>query len=52
MSDTATLSSLRDKRSAIAGRIIDFQQELARLQADLFHVDAVLRLFGLFDLFP
>lgn len=47
MSDTTTLSSLRDKRSAIAGRIIDLQQELDRLQADLFHVDAVLRLFGL-----
>lgn len=47
MNDTATLSSLRDKRSAIAGRIIDLQQELDRLQADLFHVDAVLRLFGL-----
>ena len=31
----------------MAGRIIDLQGELDRLQADLFHVDAVLRLFGL-----
>ncbi len=42
----ATVSGLRQKRSQIAGRIVDLRRELDRLQADLFHVDAVLRLYG------
>lgn len=53
MSDTFTpaentfaVSALRDTRSAIAGRMIDLRREMDKLQADLVHVDAVLRLYG------
>ena len=37
---------LRRKRAEIAGRIVDLRREVDRLQADLFHVDAVLKIFG------
>jgi len=47
MGDTFLISGLREKRSTIAGLIIDLQRQLDRLQADLFHVDAVLSLYGL-----
>jgi hypothetical protein len=40
------VSGLRRKRSEIAGRIVDLRRELDRLQADLFHVDAVLKIYG------
>ena len=43
--DTFIISGLRDKRSSIAGRIVDLRREADKLEADLFHVDAVLRLF-------
>ena len=46
MGDTFIISGLREKRSAVAGKIIDTQRELDRLQADLFHIDAVLKLYG------
>ncbi len=46
MGDTFIISGLREKRSAVAGQIIDTQRELDRLQADLFHIDAVLKLYG------
>lgn len=46
MADTFIISGLREKRSAVAGQIIELRRELDRLQADLFHVDAVLRLYG------
>ena len=47
MGDTFLISGLREKRSAVAGRIVDLRRELDRLQADLVHIDAVLRLYGL-----
>jgi hypothetical protein len=46
MGDTFIISGLREKRSAIAGALIEKKRELDRLQADLFHVDAVLKLYG------
>lgn len=46
MGDTFIISGLRDKRSAVAGQIVDLQRELDRLQADLFHIDSVLKLYG------
>ena len=47
MGDTFIISGLKEKRSAVAGQIIDLQRELDRLQADLFHIDSVLKLYGL-----
>jgi hypothetical protein len=47
MGETFLISGLREKRSAIAGRIIDLHREADKLQADLVHIDAVLRLYGL-----
>jgi hypothetical protein len=44
--NTFVISGLRTKRSEIAGRIVDLRRELDRLQADLFHLDVVLRLYG------
>ena len=41
------ISGLRDKRAAVAGRIVDLRREMDKLQADLLHLDAVLRLYGL-----
>src|SRR5437868_4993474 len=41
------VSGLRELRSSMAGRAVDLRRELDRLQADLVHVDAVLRLYGL-----
>lgn len=40
------VSGLKEERSRIAGRIVDMRREVDRLQADLVHVDAVLRLYG------
>ena len=45
MGDTFLISGLRDKRSSIAGRIIELRREADQLEADLFHIDAVLRMF-------
>src|SRR5579863_8214278 len=49
MSDGTTfvISGLQTKRSEMAGRLVDLRRELDRLQADLVHLDAVLRLYGL-----
>jgi hypothetical protein len=47
MGDTFLIPGLREKRSEMAGRIVDLRRELDKLQADLVHVDAVLRLYGL-----
>ena len=47
MGDTFIISGLREKRSAVAGQIVDLKREIDKLQADLFHIDAVLRLYGL-----
>lgn len=46
MGDTFIISGLREKRATIAGRMIDLKRELDRLQADLHHVDCVLKLYG------
>jgi hypothetical protein len=45
MGDTFVVSGLREKRAAMARQIIDLQHELDRLHSDLFHIDAVLRLY-------
>jgi hypothetical protein len=45
MGDTFIISGLREKRSAVAGRIVDLRREVETLKADLFHIDAVLRLY-------
>jgi hypothetical protein len=39
--------ALQEMRSSIAGRMVDLRRELDKLQADLVHVDSVLRLYGL-----
>jgi hypothetical protein len=46
MSDSSVIAGLRHKRSEIAGLIVDLRRQLDRLQAELFHVDAVLRMYG------
>ena len=45
--NTFVISGLKEKRSAVAGRIIDLRREADKLQADLHHLDAVLKLYGL-----
>jgi hypothetical protein len=45
MADTFVISGLRERRAAMARQIVDMQQQLDRLHGDLFHIDAVLRLF-------
>ncbi len=47
MGETFIISGLREKRSSVAGRIVDLKREMDRLQADLFHIDAVLKIYGL-----
>ena len=45
--DTFVISGPREKRSEVAGRIIDLRREADKLQTDLLHLDAVLKLHGL-----
>ena len=45
MGDTFIISGLKDKRASVAGRIVELRREAERLEADLFHIDAVLRLY-------
>jgi hypothetical protein len=45
MGDTFIISGLREKRSSVAGRVIELRREAEQLQTDLFHIDAVLRLY-------
>ena len=45
MGETFIVSGLREKRSAVAGEIVELRLKLDKLQADLFHIDAVLRLY-------
>lgn len=45
--DTFVISGLREKRAALAGRIVDLRREAENLQAQLVHLDAVLKLYGL-----
>jgi hypothetical protein len=47
MGDTFAISGLREKRSSVAREIMETRRHLDRLQADIFHIDAVLRLYGL-----
>jgi hypothetical protein len=46
MADTFVISGLREKRSALAGQIVELRRQLDKLQADIFHLDMVLRLYG------
>jgi hypothetical protein len=46
MGETFIISGLREKRSAVAGQIVELRRQLDRLQADIYHIDAVLRLYG------
>jgi len=46
MGNTFVISGSREKRSALAGQIIDLRRQLDKAQADLFHLDMVLRLYG------
>ena len=46
MADLHVVSALPEKRSAVAGQIVELRRQIDRLQADLFHVDAVLRLYN------
>jgi hypothetical protein len=46
MGDTFVISGLREKRSAVAGEIVELRRQLDKLQADIFHLDMVLRLYG------
>jgi hypothetical protein len=43
--DTFVISGLKEKRSAVAGRMVDLRRELDRLQGDLAALDSVLRLY-------
>jgi hypothetical protein len=45
--NTYAVSGLKELRASIAGRMVDLRRELDKLQADLVHVDGVLRLYGL-----
>jgi len=47
MSDgnTYVISGLKEQRSRVAGRIVDLHREADKLQADLVHIDGVLRLY-------
>jgi hypothetical protein len=47
MSDTFVISGLKEKRAAVAGQIIDLRRQADKLQADLLHIDYVLKLYGL-----
>jgi hypothetical protein len=47
MGDSFIISGLREKRSAVAGQIVEHQREIDRLTADLLHIDAVLKIYGL-----
>ena len=46
MADPHVITALRSKRSAVAGEIVDLRRQLDKLQADIFHLDMVLRLYG------
>jgi hypothetical protein len=46
MTGTFVIAGLQRKRSETAGEIIELRRQLDRLQADLFHIDAVLRIYG------
>jgi hypothetical protein len=45
MGDSFVISGLRQKRAAMAGRIVDLRREADKLQSELVHVDAVVRLY-------
>jgi hypothetical protein len=50
MENSHVVSALKERRSALAGQIVDtrrqLEQQLGQLQADLFHIDAVLKQYG------
>ena len=42
MGDTFIISGLREKRSAVAGQIVELRLKLDKLQADLFHIRTIV----------
>jgi len=46
MSNTFVKSGLREKRADMARQIVEARAQIDKLQAYLFHLDYVLRLFG------
>lgn len=46
MTDTFVRSGLKAKRADLARQIVEARAQIDKLQADLFHVDTVLRLYG------
>jgi hypothetical protein len=45
-SSPAAIAALKRTRSELAGQIVDLRRQLDKLQADIFHVDMVLRLYS------
>lgn len=45
MGDPFIISGLQEKRSSVAGRIVELRREVEHLEGDLFHIDALLRLY-------
>lgn len=45
--DTYVISGLKERRATVAGQIVDLRRQVDKLQADLFHLDAVLKQYGL-----
>ena len=49
MSEFHVVSALVQKRSEISGQIGELEKQINRHQADLVHIDAVLRMYGKAD---
>ena len=49
MSEFHVVSALVQKRSEISGQIAELEKRINRHQADLVHIDAVLRMYGKAD---
>ena len=46
MGELHVISALKDKRAELAGLIDHLERQLGQHQADLIHVDAVIRLYA------
>lgn len=49
MAELHVVSALVEKRSEISGQIAELEKRINRHQADLVHIDAVLRMYGKAD---
>lgn len=49
MAEPHVVSALVEKRSEISGQIAELEKQINRHQADLVHIDAVLRMYGKAD---